>query len=245
MKTIELDLFERFNNNELNHDELIWFNNEINTNKEFASNYKAYLSINKILSEKKYRDLRLRFKALYKKESENKKVRKLFYSRSIAAAALLLLIISISFYYGHVNNLNEKNELFSTYYNDMFVKKGAISSDSLFSIATTEYISKNFEKSTFLFEQLCNIDSSNITYKFYLSMAYIGDSNYSKAEKILLFIMNDGNNLYIDNCQWYLAVLYYHNKDFSKSKQYFQEISTNKNHYKNSDAVKALEYFEN
>ncbi|OFX59187.1 MAG: hypothetical protein A2046_02740 [Bacteroidetes bacterium GWA2_30_7] len=246
MNIKDIEIFERFFAKELNSEELQWFNNEINSNPEFAKNFNIIKDINNVLSNKKIRDFRLLLKQAHNENFGKKHKRKIFLYRLSAVAATFLILISTGLYiWVNQNQQFKKDQVFSTYYPDMTNLQGINeNADNLFNSATSAYISNDFKKAVGLFSKLADSDSLNSLYKFNLAIAYLGDENYSKSEILLQKLLEENNNLIEDNVQWFLAIVYYKTKQYDKATKLFTLISNNKEHYKAEDALLALKFLE-
>lgn len=245
METKDIEIFEKYIADELNDDELKWFNLELNSNPEFARNFAIYQDVNKVLANKKYSDFRLLMKEAHNENFGKKPRKKIFLYRFSAAAASLLILITTSYYIWFANdNLSRKDEIFSTYYSGMTTLQGSNSNDNSYNEAIIAYKSKNFKNAELLFTQLCTSDSSNSLYKFNLAMVYLATENYTDAEKLLLELHNPENEYIDDTSQWFLGVIYYKTKNYKKAKTIFKHIADKKEHFKSEDAEIALEIIE-
>jgi len=101
---------------------------------------------------------------------------------------------------------------------------------------------ENFDIAFGLLVAELNKDSTNNTYKYYISVVSMKLNKHNIAQKYLKKLHN-GNNLFTDDAQWLLALSYL-KTDKNKSIEEFRKISINENHYKQKKAKKILDELE-
>jgi len=86
-------------------------------------------------------------------------------------------------------------------------------------------------------------DSVNNLYRYYMSVVSMKLDKHSISQKYLKEIYDDGDNLFVDDAQWLLALSYL-KTDKGKSIIEFRKISHNDNHYKQENAKEILNELE-
>lgn len=117
------------------------------------------------------------------------------------------------------------------------ITRGSTYDSIIHSLATN-----NHQESFRLLEKAIQKDSTQNMYIFYYSLVAMQLNKHDIAQKYLKKLHN-GNNLFDDDSQWFLALSYLKtNKE--KAIEEFREISKNKYHYKQDVAKKILRKIE-
>lgn len=104
------------------------------------------------------------------------------------------------------------------------------------------YFSKNdFQTAEGLFEKILVSDPSNFAVMYYAGISNIELKNYPQAIQLFNSIINEGDNLYTENAEWYLGLTYLAAGEPEKADEIFVNIAASPNHYYNSDANSILE----
>ena len=118
----------------------------------------------------------------------------------------------------------EKNidrSLFDQYYNIENVMDQTRGS-SVHVDAINSFQQKDYVKSSALFEQMINKDSSNMALWFYYGITNIETKNYTKSIYSFDKIIKNNDNLYIEHAEWYLALCYL---KINKEKEALKELN--------------------
>jgi tetratricopeptide (TPR) repeat protein len=245
MKSNNIELFERYYQGDLNSEELKKFEDELEKNISFQTEFKAFSDINNVLADKQLTDFRVKLKNIHHDNFGKVRTKKLFLRRFFATAASLIILLGTAYYFLIFKTQQvEDTRLFSTFYPDMISLKGSQETNIQFSEAVSAYNAKSFNKAVSLFENIVKTDSTNSLYTFNLAMAHLGAGNYFKSEDLFEKIVAQNNSLVLDNAQWFLAICYYKTGRITKAKLQFRKIAANPTHFKANDAKKALELIE-
>ena len=77
--------------------------------------------------------------------------------------------------------------------------------------------------------------------KYYDGISNIEIKDYNSAIALFNSIISNGQNLYVENAQWYLGLSYLAKDDISSAEKIFIEIAENPDHYYNQQAKSILE----
>lgn len=239
-----IELFEQHNDGELSPEELINFNRELENNPEFAKDFKIYKDINAALSNKAVINASKFMQEAYNENFAPKQTKKISLYRISSIAASLLVVISIGIYLWLSPDNSRREQIFSTFYNDMPSLQNSSDSANIYTQAINAYRVHDFKNAEILLNQLCETDSINSLYKFNLALVYLAAEKYNDSEKLLIKLINEKNQLIEDNSQWFLGVIYYKTKKYEKAREIFKHLAGNKIHFKSEDAKLALEIIE-
>jgi tetratricopeptide (TPR) repeat protein len=104
------------------------------------------------------------------------------------------------------------------------------------------YFSKNdFMTAESLFDKILVSDPGNMAVKYYSGISNIEIKDYSKAVLLFESIINDGDNLYVENAEWYLGLTHLAAGEVEQADVIFNKISAEPGHYYRIEAKSILE----
>ena len=244
MKTNDFSYFiERYLANEMGPDEKTWFEKEVNGNepleKELLLRKKAEL----IIKSSDIMDLRSKLHSIEKSRALKEISRKIIRKHIInyAAAFTGLLLIGSILYYSSANL--SKDAIYRKYYHAYesvsATRSAAPEVTTLYSEAIGYYNNKEYQKAAQTLEELIKSDKGNIEYRFQLANSYMGAERYPEAGDSYLKVIEDNNNLFIEDAQWYLGICYVMTDQVEKAKNQMRIISLTEGRYQ-KDAKKLL-----
>lgn len=133
-----------------------------------------------------------------------------------------------------------EDEIYSTNFKyDIYgVRRGKSKSDEILN----SILKKDHETSIKLLYDTLKSDSSHVLYMYYYSAILMELNKQDSAQKYLKKIIA-GDNLFLDDAQWLLALSYLKtNKEMSILE--FRKVSNDKNHYKQKKAKEILKDLE-
>jgi tetratricopeptide (TPR) repeat protein len=170
----------------------------------------------------------------------SKDSKKTTYIRYAAVFAGLILIGSITLFSG--KNLNSE-KIMKHYYkvyepptNQRSAQSGA---DADFTLALEFYNTHDYENAAILFNKVLDNKPNDMQTVLLKGVANFEEKKYPEAKQSFGKVIDDKNNLYIDQAQWYLALCYLNTNETEKAKQLFKIIIKEDGIYKN-DAKKII-----
>jgi len=209
--------------------ELELFKEELKTNSELSSEVNLRIDIDNALRDKNLLDFRKllnntpRVKYQY---SNGVNVRnEVFRTWQIAAASLLLVFLAGGMWYIFSSNVYSSDRLITKYYKPahavMQVRSVEIGSDDALREAFSYYQQNDYINALKYFSSLDN----QVTAKFYSGVCYIELEQYQKATNSFEFVIDDKDNLFIEQAEWYLGLIYLMNNEKDKANEQFIKIS--------------------
>jgi tetratricopeptide (TPR) repeat protein len=180
-------------------------------------------------------DLRAKLNTIEKSRAASKVVRKSKQPQMLSYAAVfvgLLLIGSIIFSPG--KDMSKEaiyNKYYKSYESVSATRSATPEVSSLYSEAIIYYNNRDYEKAAQSLEQLLSTDQGNMEYRFQLANSYMGMQSYPEAGKSYLKVVEDNNNLYIEDAQWYLGLCYIMTNDNDKAKNQLELIAASESRY--------------
>ena len=106
-------------------------------------------------------------------------------------------------------------------------------------LAMEYYNAHDYRNAAFLFSKVVSNNPKDMQSTLLKGISNFENKEYPKAEQSFGNVIDDNNNLYIDQAEWYLALCYLNTNEIIKAKQLFEAIKKEEGIYKN-DARKIL-----
>lgn len=247
---------ERYLHRELTEEELTVFEAEMENNPDLVAEVDLSREIDIAIHENDVMELRARLDAINKDIiSEKRRERSLFTQIprkklvAVSVAASLILLLGIN---GMIskNDLSGPAELYEKYYTTYpgagISRSSGTSLDREMSIALLHFNEENYDEALRLFGEILNKDSDNPVGNFYSGMAYQETGQYEKAIASYQHVIQTGNNLFIDQAEWYSGLCYLQMNDRKEVVRQFKKIVDSKNFYSEKAAaiLKKIKYIE-
>ncbi|MEZ5083843.1 MAG: hypothetical protein R2750_10400 [Bacteroidales bacterium] len=236
---------EEFIDGNLKGEELKNFQNQMVIDPELARDVELSFEINKALMDKNYIDLRLKLDNQRKSNSTSTTVlniqRDLFKIWHLAAASFALLLVVGGLWYILSNKPFSTERLVSKYYKPAHpigqFRSFDINSDDAFREAFNFYQQNDYKNALKYFTTLEN----QITANFYSGICYIELEQFNKAITSFEYVINDKDNLFVEQAEWYLGLIYLMNNQKEEALSQFTYISKSDSYYA-SQAKEILKY---
>ncbi len=214
MKTIDFSYFiERYNAGEMSDAEKQWFQKELEGNENLRNEVNFRKQTDLILKNHNVMSLRSKLAEIENSRKEVKKPVKASgrtaYIKYAAAIAGLILIGSISLFPG--KNLSSEKIMKRYYkvYEPPTSQRSALSvNDADFTLAVEFYNTHDYEKAAILFSKVLEKRPNDMQSVLLKGVSNFEEKKYPEAKQSFGRVIDDKNNLYIDQAQWYLALCY-------------------------------------
>lgn len=236
---------EEFVDGNLKGEELKNFQNQMVIDPELTKDVELSFEVNQALMNKSFIDLRQKLDNQCKVNSTSTTVlniqRDVFKVWHLAAASFALLLVVGGLWYILSNKPFSTERLVSKYYKPahpiLQVRSFEINSDDAFREAFNFYQQNDFKNALKYFNTLEN----QITAKFYSGICYIELEQFNQAIESFEFVVNDKDNLFVEQAEWYMGLIYLMNNQKEDALKQFSEISKSDSYYA-SQAKEILKY---
>ena len=109
----------------------------------------------------------------------------------------------------------------------MQIRSVELNTNSALNEAFAYYKIKDYNNALSYFNSLEN----QITARFYSGICYIELENYDKAIESFEFVIEDNDNLFIEQADWYLGLIYLMDNQKSEAIMQFEKISASDSYY--------------
>lgn len=167
--------------------------------------------------------------------------RELLRTWHLAAASFSLILVVGGLWYILSNKPFSTERLVSKYYKPahpiLQVRSVEANTDDALKEAFNFYQQNDYTSALKYFNSLEN----QITAKFYSGVCYIELEQYNKAITSFEFVINDKDNLFVEQAEWYLGLIYLMNNQKGQAVSQFKKISSSESYYSNQ-AIEILKY---
>lgn len=159
----------------------------------------------------------------------------------LAAASFALILVVGGLWYILSNKPYSTERLVSKYYKPagpiLQFRSVEFNADDALKEAFGFYKQNDFNNALKYFNSLEN----QITAKFYSGICYIELEQFQKAISSFEYVINDKDNLFVEQADWYLGLIYLMNNQKNQAVDQFKKISNSDSYYSNQ-AEEILRY---
>jgi hypothetical protein len=211
------------------------FKIEILSNTELNSEYEFRNEINLAIRDKHFAELREKLELQFNKRSQNaaglSSQRDILKTWHLAVASFSLILVVGGLWYILSNQPYSSERLISKYYKPaqpiLQVRSMEFTGDEALKEAFNLYQQNNFENALKYFSSLDN----QIIAKFYSGICYIELGQFVRAIESFEFVISDADNLFVEQAEWYLGLIYLMNNQKSAALEQFARISESESYY--------------
>jgi TolA-binding protein len=234
MKTIDFsDFIERYNAGEMSESETQWFLKEIEGNQKLRDEVELRKKTDQILKNRDVISLRSKLAGI-----ENKRratvihhKRKPYLSYAAIIGGVLVIGSIAVFSGGNLSTEKIMQEYYVPYDPPTSQRSGASGTDGDFTMALEFYNTRDYAKAAALFSKVLE-SRPDMQVELLYGVSNFEEKKYPEAKQSFGKVIDDKNNLYIDQAQWYLALCYLNTSESEKAKQLFKAISKEDGIYK-------------
>ncbi len=228
---------EKYLNGELSPEESSAFERELEADKALFGEYQLRKEINESIMDEQALQIQDSLKKIMTKETKSAPAYQTLYK--VAAAIVGFVIVSAAVMYFVTADNTNRSTLFAQYYQPsdavMIVRSGDTETDNNLIQGMQAYDDGDFDRAV----KLLNSVNENITATFYAALSYVELEEFDQAERKFKNIIADGDNLFIDQAEWYSALLKLKTGKKDEARKAFIDIS-NSNSFYNIKASRIL-----
>ncbi|MGM0408368.1 MAG: tetratricopeptide repeat protein [Bacteroidota bacterium] len=234
---------ERYLANEMTVREQTAFEDLLRKDPELMEEFLLRKKVNEAIIEDDIINLRDQIDHIASPKNLTIKHKSVFYA---LAAAIVIAFVVVGAHFIMQPEVHDGDQLFSSNYTTY---PSVLNSRSANAVSVEEqlirdafkyYDHKNFKKATTHFSDLLTIDSKNHMAMFYLAISYIELENYAEAEIYLNQLLGNQNQIFWEQTNWYLSLVYLKQNKREKAVELLQ-IIIDENFSRSSDASKILD----
>jgi tetratricopeptide (TPR) repeat protein len=239
MKTIDFSYFiERYNAGEMSDSERQWFRKELDGDKKLWNEVNLRKRTDEVLKSQNIISLRNKLSEIERKREASLPVRntkKPVSMKYAAFIAVLVIIGTITMFSGRNLSSDEIMKRYYKVYEPQTNQRSALSGTNAdFTQALELYNSHNYEKAAILFNRVVESNPKDMQSTLLNGIVNFENNKYPEAKQSFGNVINDNNNLYIDQAQWYLALCYIKTDEREKALQQLEIIKNEGGIYRNN-----------
>jgi tetratricopeptide (TPR) repeat protein len=198
---------------------------------------KLYQEVEQALSESEMMNFRHQLKELHEDlvpEFEKSMSRPPSRLVRVAAAAGFLMIIGI----GTLSLLNKEavndrilDKFYRPYDMTMVNRSGNANINTIMNRALIHYNNKEYREAVVLFEELLDKDPTQMATRLYCGISYFEIREYQKAGNSFNQIIQQNDNLYIEQAEWYMGFCMIMKEEKEKAIRQFVKIAEENGYY--------------
>lgn len=160
------------------------------------------------------------------------------YWYAAASVVIILLVAGGMFLLNPGSYTNER--LFKMYYKSSEVSVSRSGNVNMVE-ALISFSKKDYASADLLFDKILVAEPANYAVMYYSGISNIELDNFDEAIEKFTGVIENGQNLYVENAQWYLGLAYLIDNQKGKALDQFGIIASKSDHYYNSQAISILE----
>jgi tetratricopeptide (TPR) repeat protein len=245
MKTNDFSYFiERYIAGEMSETEKQWFEKELDGNEQLRNEVSLRKRTDEILKNQDVMSLRNKLNAIENKRSMTTttpiRYRIPVQIRYAAVITALVIIGAVTFIPGKsLNNDEIMNRYYKAYEPPTSNRSATSGADADFTLALEYYNTHDYNKAAILFNKVLESRPNDMQTVLLNGVSNFEEKKYPEAKISFGKVIDDKNNLYIDQAQWYLALCYINTNEKDKAQSLLTIISKEDGIYK-SDAKKII-----
>lgn len=232
MKAIDYSYFvEKYISGEMTPKEKLWFEKELEGNDTLQREIELRRKTDQFLSRHDVINLRNKLVDIEKARKEREAIKisqRKVLLRSAAVAACFIFIGSLYF---ALNKTSSPESIFNknfTVYNIGGPVRNSVivsnANDILYKKALSLYNQHDYTKAADILKEYIAQRPEHMEAYLLYGVASMKNNDFEEAARSFSKIINDGNNLYMDNARWYLALCYLHLKNTEAARNQLQII---------------------
>lgn len=223
-------LISKYLEGELNPLEARDFEEALGLDHELQEEMDLYRDVDEALSDTEVLDLRAQLDEIHEELSPQieKKVRKS--SKRVlryAVAASVAVVVSLGTYgllFKKVNDNRIVSQFYKPYDVTLVNRSAATEINSLMGEAMYLYDNMKYQEAIVLFEKILEVNPEYTASFLYSGISYLELKEYTKAGMLFNKVIEHNDNLYLEQANWYLGMVYLITNDKEKARKQFKKI---------------------
>lgn len=227
-----LKKIEQFVHGELKDADLWEFKKKLENDPELAAELKRYRELEVIVNQTDKLNLMNTLNEIKKDDLRQQSQPKIKPLRMFAYAASVLILVSIGISLLFFMGSNNTEAVFEAYYQPessaMALRSNVLHVDQAISKGLQLYELKEYSAALDYFSQV----PENLLGRLYSGLSHVETAAYGLAAEDFLFIIKHNDNLFIDQAEWYLALVYLKTNQKDDAVRLFSKIANDRGFYR-------------
>ena len=250
----KIELIDGYIYQQLSEEQMASFESEIAINSSLVNEIELIKNIDMALMESDVMNLRNNLQSISENAISQKKTEQSFTSRfknktilfSAIAASLIILLGITSLLPGKSSQNELYRKFYTTYQTAGTSRSLDLTANNTMTIALQKFDNKEYYAAIELLKNVTNHDKYNMVGHFYTGMALQETKKYNSAIGEYMMVIDDKNNLFVDQAQWYSGLCYLQTNENKKAYKLFKNLADKNGFYSDKALVilQKLKFFE-
>ncbi len=237
IKPMDFSYFiERYNAGEMDEAELTWFQKELDGNEELRREVELRKTTDVVIKNHKIIQLRNKLSIIESKRAAKKPVNKRIMRVTIGYAAAIAGFILV----GSILLFNGRNqsgdEIIDRFYKSYEVTSTSRSQQAIlnsdYSTAIEYYNIRDYRNAALYFSKVLSVDPKHMESTMLYGVSNFEIRNYPEAEHSFKKVIDNNDNLFLEDAQWYLALCFLKTGEQEKAIDTFNKIKGSESIYR-------------
>lgn len=223
------NLIERYITGKLEDTELWEFKINLENDEELAREVEIYREMYSTISNDKKMEL-LKTLTSFNTNKQKRQFKINIYSRQVqalAASIIVLMMIGAGLLINYIGNSDVSNyNVYTEYFIDegslLTTRSNAETTNALVKSGIKLYNNGKYEQTISLFDS----NPDNVIARLYSGFSYMNLKQFDMAENQFKYIINHGDNIFIDQAEWNLGLSYLADEKTEQAKTIFAKIAS-------------------
>jgi len=214
------------------------FEEALENNPELKQEMDLYMEVDNALADTEVLDLRSQLDEIHEElspqlEKPSKKSSKRVMRYAVAASiAVFISLGTYSLFFKKVNNNKIVTEFYKPYDVTLVNRSSNDNITPMMREALYKYENEEYREAAKLFQDILEINPQMTASYLYSGISYMELDQLKRAEKALTAVLEHNDNLYMEQADWYLGMVYLMMDEKDKAKIQFRKIKAADGYYR-------------
>ena len=238
-------LISKYLEGELDPGEAARFEETLLEDHELQEELDLYREVDDALADTEVLELRAQLDELHEEltpqfERRNKKSSKRVLRYAVAASvAVVISLGTYSLFFKKIPDNKIVSQFYKPYDVTLVNRSANNDLDVTLRSALLKYENREYTEAIKLFQKALEINPKMVASNLYTGISYFEIQKYRKADKSLSKVIEQNDNLYIEQAEWYLGFCYLKLNENEKAREQFAKLASKYGYYQ-KDARKIL-----
>ena len=238
-------LISKYLEGEMDPIEATGFEEALESDPELKEEMDLYREVDSAIADTEVLDLRAQLDEIHEEltpqlEKLTRKSSKRVLRYAVAASiAVIISLGTYSLFFKKVNNNKIVSEFYKPYDVTLVNRSANASITPVLREALSKYENQEYREATMLFKEILEINPEMTASYLYSGISYMELKEYTSAEESFTAVLEHNDNLYIEQANWYLGMVYILTDEKDKARIQFRKIKNSDGFYQD-EAAKIL-----
>ncbi len=223
-------LISRYLEGEMDPIEATGFEEALENNPELKEEMDLYREVDSAIADTEVLDLRAQLDEIHEEltpqlEKITKKSSKRVLRYAVAASiAVIISLGTYSLFFKKVNNNKIVTEFYKPYDVTLINRSANTNITPMMREALYKYENQEYNEAVLLFQDILEINPEMTASHLYSGISYLELQEYEKAKESFIAVLEHNDNLYMEQAEWYLGMVYIMKDEKDKARMQFRKI---------------------